>query len=316
MRVLVTGATGFVAGGLLARLERDADWEIRAAVRAPRAPLPAGVEEVVVGDLQARADLGPALRGVTHVVHLAARVHVMRDVASDPLTECRAMNVGATMHLARAAAAAGVRRFVFLSSIKAQGERGTYREDTPPHPMDPYGVSKLEAERALRELAAATGMEVAIVRSPLVYGPGVGANFAALLRAVDRGLPLPFALVRNQRSLVARGNLADFMAKLLRHGSAANETFGVSDGEDLSMPELIRRIARALDRPARLLPVPVALLRGGATLLGRGDVAQRLLDSLRIDITKARTVLGWRPPLTVDAALRETVVAWRAGQGR
>lgn len=315
MRVLVTGASGFVGRGLLDRLALDPRWKVRAAVRRAAPGLPAGVEAHVAGDLLGRPDLAAAMQGVTHVVHLAARVHVMRDESADPLADFRAMNVDATVHLARAAALAGVRRFVHLSSIKAQGELGTFREDTPAQPTDPYGMSKLEAEEALRGLTSGT-FQVTIVRAPLVYGPGARANIASLMRTIDRGIPLPFALVRNQRSLVARANLVDLLLTLLEHPAAGNETFGVSDGEDLSMPELIRRLARAVGRPARLLPVPVSLMRASAALVGRRDLARRLLGSLRVDISKARMVLGWSPPVDVDAALREMAMAWRAGGAR
>ena len=315
MTVLVTGASGFVGRGLLPRLARDGD--VRAAVRlAGAGETSSTAVTVVVGDLIARPDVGAALSGVDAVVHLAARVHVMRDQAADPLAAFRAMNVDAAVHLARAAARAGVRRFVLLSSVKVLGESGTFREDDAAAPSDPYGVSKLEAERALIGIGAETGMEVVIVRAPLVYGPGVAANMAALMRVVDRGVPLPFALVKNRRSLVARANLVDLLAVVVRHPAAANGTFHVSDGEDLSTPELIRRVARALDRPARLLPVPVALLALGARITGRGAVAQRLLGSLVLDISRARTVLGWTPPVPMDAALREMAEAWRAGAGR
>ncbi len=321
MTVFVTGASGFVGRGLVPRLLAGGA-RVRMAVREPDflrpvEPLPPGAERFVLGDLAALPDLRLAMAGVKAVVHLAARVHLMRDAAADPLAAYRAMNVEATLHLARAAADAGVRRFVFLSSVKALGESGTFREDDLPQSSlrDPYGISKREAEDALRALGRERGLEVAIVRSPLVYGPGVGANFAALLRVVERGVPLPFARVRNRRSLVARTNLADLLAVATEHPAAAGETFGVSDGEDLSTPDLIRRLARALGRPARLLPVPVVLLRALATVVGRRDAADRLLGSLTLDITKARTRLGWRPPVSVDEALRETALAWRAEQG-
>lgn len=314
MSVLVTGATGFVGCALVERLQHDARSPVRALVRSDVSLLPDGAEAVIVGDLGTCPDLSVAMKGVTHVVHLAARAHVMHESAADPLAAYRQTNVVATMHLARAAQAAGVRRFVFLSSIKAQGESGVFREDDDAEPSDPYGVSKLEAEQGLRVLGANVtppAMDIVIVRSPLVYGPGVRANFAALLSAVSRGVPLPFSMVRNLRSLVARANLVDLLATVLEHPAAGNETFGVSDGCDLSTPALIRAMARAVGRPPRLFPVPVTFLMAAATLAGKRDVARRLLGSLQVDITKARSVLHWQPPVTVDAALEEMALAWR-----
>ncbi len=259
-----------------------------------------------------------ALAGVETIVHLAARVHVMRDAAADPLTEFRWVNVRGTLNLARQAAAAGVRRFVFLSSVKVNGEgtltpdsslgeRGrVYKESDPPAPQDAYGISKHEAELGLREIAAETGMGVVIIRSPLVYGPEVKANFQALMRAVAQGIPLPLGAIHNRRSLVALDNLVDFIRICIEHPAAVNETFLVSDGEDLSTTELIRRLARAMGRPARLIPVPTTVLIAGATLLGKRKMVARLCGSLQVDISKARARLNWSPPVTVDDALRVT----------
>jgi nucleoside-diphosphate-sugar epimerase len=244
------------------------------------------------------------LIGVDIVVHLAARVHVMRDSATDPLAEFRRVNVAGTERLALAAATAGVRRFVFLSSVKVNGEKGGYNESDPPAPQDAYGISKHEAELGLRVIAAETGMEVVIIRPPLVYGPGVKANFHVLLWAVARGVPLPLGAIHNRRSLVALDNLVDIIVTCIDHPAAANQTFLVSDGEDLSTTELIRHLARAMGRPARLIPVPASVLMAGATLLGKREVAARLCGSLQVDITKARELLGWLPPITMDEGLR------------
>jgi len=253
-------------------------------------------------------DWGKVLVGVSTVVHLAARVHVMHETETDPLTAFRAVNVGGTLKLARQAAAAGVKRFVFISSVKVNGESTSsgkaFTELDAPNPQDAYGQSKHEAEQGLRQLSADTGMEVVIIRPPLVYGPGVKANFAALMRAVQRGWPLPLGAVHNQRSLVALSNLVDFIVTCLTHPAAANQTFLVSDGEDLSTPDLIRRMARAMNRPARLLPVPVWALQAVALLLGKGDAVQRLCGNLQVDISKARKLLGWNPPVSVDEGLR------------
>jgi UDP-glucose 4-epimerase len=303
---LVTGATGFVGTNLAARLVEAGRFFVRAAVRRESDELPTDVERTVVGDLTPVTVWQPALAGAAAVVHLAARVHVMRDSAADPLAEFRRVNVAVTLNLARQAAAWGVKRFVFLSSVKVNGESGSviYRETDLPAPKDAYGISKYEAERGLREIATETGMDVVIIRPPLVYGPGVKANFLALMRVVARGIPLPLGAIDNRRSLVALDNLLDLIVTCIDHPAAANQTFLVSDGEDLSTTELIRRLARAMDRPARLIPVPTTVLMAGATLLGKREVATRLCGSLQVDITKARELLGWLPPITMDEGLR------------
>jgi UDP-glucose 4-epimerase len=249
------------------------------------------------------------LVGITTVVHLAARVHVMRDTEAYPLAAFRVVNVVETLSLARQAAAAGVRRFVFISSVKVNGETTQpghpFTADDAPAPLDPYGISKMEAEQGLRQIAAETGMEVVIIRPPLVYGPGVKANFSAMMRWLQRGVPLPLGAIDNQRSLVALDNLVDLIITCISHPAAANQTFLVSDGEDVSTSELLRRMGRAMGRPARLLPVPAGLLKLAATLAGRRDMAQRLCGSLQVDIEKTRQLLGWSPPLTLDQGLKK-----------
>lgn len=306
--VLVTGATGFVGRAVVGRMSRSG-WKVRAAVRelSPSAGQNSNIDWCGVGDIGAATDWTAPVSGCGAVVHLAARVHVMHDAAADPLAEFRRMNVTATLNLARQAAAAGVPRFIFVSSVKVNGEEGLYKESDPPAPRDPYGMSKHEAELALHRLARETGLQVVIVRPPLVYGPGARANFHALMSAVARGIPLPFGAVHNRRSLVAVDNLADFIETCVHHPAAANQTFLVSDGEDLSTPELIRRLARVMGRPARLVPIPPSLMMAGATLLGRHDLARRLLGSLQVDISKARTILGWGPPIGVIEGLRRAV---------
>ena len=236
----------------------------------------------------------------------------MKELAVDPLTVYRQVNVEGTAHLARQAAAAGVRRFVFVSSIKVNGEFTNmgkpFTADDGPAPEDPYGISKHEAEQLLRQIAAETGMEVVIIRPPLVYGPGVKANFMAMMRWLDRGVPLPLAAItENRRSLVALDNLVDLIVTCIEHPSAANQTFLVADGEDVSTAELLQRMARAMNRKARLLPVPVWMLEQAAVLLGKRDVARRLCGSLQLDTTHTRQRLGWVPPIDLDEGLRRAV---------
>ena len=308
--ILVTGATGFVGSALVSRLAHEG-IEARASVRRDNASMPNGVHTVQVGDLTADADWSRALAGVGVIVHAAARVHVMDDTATNPLNEFRRINVQGTLNLARQAAAAGVRRFVFISSIKVNGEATKlgvpFSADNIPAPLDPYGVSKMEAEQGLRAMAAQTGMEVVIIRPPLVYGPGVKANFTALMRVVQRGWPLPLGAVHNQRSLVALDNLVDFIITCITHPQAANQTFLVSDGQDLSTSGLVRGLARAAGVSARLLPVPVWVLQTGASLLGKGDAVQRLCGNLQVDISKAHRILGWVPLVSVEEGLRQAV---------
>lgn len=315
--ILVTGATGFVGRALCAALIKGGP--IRIVVRNAAGESPADGVDVVRGELSATADWSAAMAGVVAVVHCAARVHVMNDDAVDPLAEFRRINVEGSLQLARQAAAAGVPRFVFLSSIKVNGEQTDpgrpFTADQAPGPLDPYGISKMEAEAALRALARETGMAVVIIRPPLVYGPAVKGNFLAMMRALWRGIPLPLgAVTANRRSLVALDNLVDLIVTCIDHPAAANQTFLVSDAEDLSTAALLRRMGQQLGRPARLLPVPVGVLRLAATLLGRPGIAQRLCGSLEVDIDKTRHLLGWSPPLSVDEGLRRTAAHWMTAQ--
>lgn len=306
--ILVTGASGFVGSALLRRLAADGP-DVRAVYRSARTQPPAGVQQVLVGDLGPELDWRAALESVVVVVHAAARVHVMRDTAADPLDEFRRTNVAGTLNLARQAAAAGVRRFVFISSVKVHGESTLpghpFSERDAPAPQDAYGQSKLEAEQGLLSMAQATGMELVIVRPPLVYGPGVRANFQSLMRAVAKGLPLPLAALDNRRSLVGLDNLVDLIVTCVDHPAAANQTFLVSDGEDLSTPGLIRGLAQAMGRSPRLFRLPLWMLWIPATLLGRRATLERVCGSLQVDISKARTTLGWRPPVSVREGLAQ-----------
>ena len=307
MKALVTGASGFVGNATCARLVAQGMDVIGTVRHPPTRPL-LGVDYRIVGDLDANTDWRDALTGVDTIVHCAARVHVMQETAADPLVAFRTANVAGTEQLARQAAAAGIRRFIFLSSVKVNWEGGlvAYRETDLPAPKDVYGTSKHEAELGLREIKAETGMELVVVRPTLIYGPGVKANFQALMRALMRGIPLPLGAIHNRRSLLALDNVVDLIVTCIKHPAAANETFLVSDGEDLSTTELIRRLARAIGRPARLIPMSTTVLMAGATLLGRREVAKRLCGTLQVDITKVREVLGWAPPVSVDEGLRQT----------
>ena len=314
----VTGATGFLGAALLRRLALlQADlsgatsYSLLGITRHAPAKAIAGVRYVPVGDFAETVDWPVALSGVDVVVHTAARVHVMADTAVEPLAEFRRVNVQASLRLAREAAAVGVRRFVFISSVKVNGEATwagqPFTEEDAVAPRDGYGISKMEAEQGLRRLSADTGMEVVIIRPPLVYGPGVKANFASLMRAVQRGWPLPLGAVHNQRSLVALDNLVDFIITCISHPRAANQTFLVSDGQDLSTTELVRGMAQAAGVPLRLLPVQMWALQAGASLLGKGDAVQRLCGNLQVDISKARSLLGWVPPVSVQEGLRRAL---------
>jgi nucleoside-diphosphate-sugar epimerase len=313
VKVLVTGATGFV-GLALTRLLVYQRLKVVGGVRIVSSNLPHGVIQVSVGDILPDTDWRDALSGVDALVHTAARVHVMHEKADDPLAEFRRVNVDGTLNLARQAAAAGVKRLVFISSVKVNGESTVldkpFSPDDYPDPLDPYGISKREAEDGLFALSRETGMEVVIIRPTLVYGPGVKANFYTMMRWLHKGVPLPFGAVQNKRSLVALDNLVSFIVHCLDHPKAANEIFLISDGEDVSTTELLQKMAKAFGKKALLLPVPVELIKFFANLLGKGDVVQRLFGSLQVDSSKARDLLGWRPVTTMDEQLKKTADAF------
>lgn len=305
-RILVTGASGFIGGALCAQILAHG-LNVRGITRSIR-KLPAGVESMTVGEIDATTDWQEALAGCSIVVHLAARAHVMAETAENSLEEFRRINMKGTLSLARQAARHGVRRFIFISSIGVNGAETFSRPFSAGDlaaPHSPYAVSKNEAELALQALAVETGLEVVIVRPPLVYGPGAPGNFGSLMHWLRRGIPLPLGAIHNQRSLVALDNLVDLIVTCLTHPAAANQTFLVSDGEDVSTTELLRRMGRAMGHPARLVPVPTGLLKLAAILLGKRDVAQRLCGSLQVDIEKTRRLLDWTPPLSLDQGLRK-----------
>lgn len=305
-KALVTGANGFVGSAVVRTLRRRGGGVIAVA----RANDPCGFYERGPS-LDGQADWRGLLGEVEVVVHMAARVHVMIDYAADPLAAFREINVAGTLALARQAAEVGVRRFVFVSSIKVNGEYTApgrpFLADDLPAPPDAYAISKMEAEVGLFEIARVSGLEVAIVRPPLVYGSGVKGNFIRMMRWLARGVPLPLGAVeRNRRSLVALDNLVDLIVTCIDHPAAANQTFLVSDGEDLSTTDLLRRLASAMNVPAHLLPVPVWMLEAGAAVLGGHAMMQRLCGNLQVDMSKTQSLLGWRPPISVDEGLRRT----------
>ena len=312
--ILLTGATGFVGDAVLASVSKN--FSVRVALRSSDAFFVPDGTEVFKASLNPDQNWKSVLVGVSSVIHCAARVHVMNDQSSDPLTEFRQVNVEGTLNLARQAAAANVKRFIFISSIKVNGEvtaEGVYyKADDIPAPLDQYGVSKMEAEHGLRAIAAESSMEVVIIRPVLVYGPGVKANFLNMMRWLNKGVPLPFGAIHNRRSLVALDNLVDLIVTCIDHPAAANQTFLVSDGEELSTSELLRRMGVALGKPACLLPVPSSLLEVGAAMFGKKAFAQRLCGSLQVDISKTRELLGWSPPVSLDDALRHTAVHFLA----
>lgn len=305
MKVLLTGASGFLGGAIIAHLFRQERIVLSCAVRSPIAQV--RFPTFSVGDLCAANNWSQPLLGQKVVIHAAARAHIMKDELADPLSEYRRVNVAGTLNLARQAAAAGIKRFIYISSIKVNGESTPlgkpFLSSDAPAPEDPYGLSKLEAERGLIQLAD-TGMEVVIIRPPLVYGPGVKGNFASMIKLVEKGLPLPLGAIHNKRSLVGIDNLVDLIIRCIDHPAAANQVFLAGDGEDISTTELLRGVGRAMGKPARLIPVPAGLLQFGATLLGRKAMAQRLLGSLQVDISKTRELLDWKPPYTVEEGLR------------
>lgn len=310
MRVLVTGASGFLGRAVLQCVSIHKQIELRGTVRRKVDDPIAGVTYLQVGDLGPDTVWHYAVVGADVLVHTAARVHTINDTAIHVSTDFRRVNVEGTLNLARQAARAGVRRFVFISSIKVNGENTLlgkpYRADDDPAPVDAYGISKYEAEQGLRDLASATSMELVIIRPVLVYGPGVKANFASMMRWIHRGVPLPLGGIHNKRSLVALDNLVDLILTCSMNPAAANQVFLVGDGEDLSTTELLRRIGKALGKPARLFSTPTGMLEGLASVFGRRELARRLCGSLQVDITKTRDLLGWSPVVSVDEGLRKT----------
>ena len=316
MKVLVTGASGFVGKTLCAHLA-SLNFDVVATVQKLPDALVPKVNYRIVTEICASTVWDYVLAGVHTVIHCAARVHLMNDQAQDPLTEFRCVNTLGTETLARATAHCRAKRLIFLSSIKVNGEStppdAPFDQTSPAKPQDPYAISKWEAEQALTQIATETGLEVVILRCPLVYGPGVKGNFLRLLQAVDRGIPLPLALARNRRSLIYLDNLTDAITTCLTHPAAAGKTYLVNDGEDVSTAELISRIAQALGKPSRLWPCPLGLIELAGRMTGKSDEIARLLGSLCIDSSKIRSELDWTPPYTLEQGLAETA-QWLHGQ--
>lgn len=310
MTIVVTGANGFVGSHLCRALQRKG-MAYRAVVREGAQASPGTAGLVRLPSLDAHTDWTTALQGATTVIHLAARVHQVQDTSADPLQAFRATNLHATLQLARCAQKMGVQRFIFVSTVKVLGEETApgrpFHASDPAQPQDAYATSKHEAEQALRALVAGGSMELVIVRPPLVYGPGVRANFASLVRVVRRGIPLPLACVHNLRSLVGIDNLVSLLLRCTQHADAGGQTFLVSDGHDLSTPDLVRQLATALGQPARLWPVPLAGLQLAARLTGRQAAVQRLCSSLQVDISATCQGLQWAPPVSVAEGLRRMV---------
>ena len=310
MNVLITGINGFIGQSLYSTMQ-SLKWQVRGTVRSLKnvEHLQPYNADIRIATMNADFDWSEILDGVEIIIHLAARVHMMHDSASDPAAAFREVNVSGTGRLAREAAAAGVKCFVFMSSVKVcgEGKQVPYTERDTPVPEDLYGVSKWEAEQVLSKVADETGLKVVILRSPLVYGPHVKANFLRMLKLIRVGLPLPLGTINNRRSMIYVGNLVDAILNCIKHPKAAGETFLVSDGDDASTPQLIRMIASAMGKKPRLLPIPPVLLNMMGKVTGKSAEVERLTSSLCVDCDKIRTTLGWKPPLSMEAGIRDTV---------
>lgn len=310
-RVLITGATGFVGQAFTKQIVARQDYTPIIAVREQLAQY-SHLTQFIVPDLAEPIDWHSSLVNTDIVVHIAGRAHILKETASDPLQAFRKVNVEATIELAKQAMATGVKRFIFISSIGVNGNynQRPFTEQDTPNPEGNYAISKFEAEQALWQLTKDSAMELVIIRPPLVYGAGIKANFLSLVKWVYRGVPLPLGLVNNQRSFVNVDNLVDLMLTVLEHPQAANQLFLVADGEDLSTPQLLKAVAKAMDKKLYLLPIPVALLKIMAAMVGKKNMARQLCDSLQVDISKAKQLLGWQPPFSVQQGLAKTVQAF------
>ena len=308
MKILITGATGFI-GKALSQALRNSGFDLRAAVRQRDIKLPIDYEVVQIGDIGPRTDWQEALVGVDTIIHLAARVHIMHKVATDPLESFRKINVLGTGHLARMAAKAGVKRFIFISSVKVNGEGAlkSYTEKDAPDPQDAYGISKREAEDLLIDIASKTRLEVVILRLPLVYGPGVKANFKNLMKLVNSSLPLPFKNINNRRSFIYIDNLVGAITTCINHPLAAGETFLLSDGQDVSTPNLIKMFACVMNKKTLLFSLHPGILKTVCKIIGKSEELDKLTGSLFVDSNKIRNSLGWKPLFSIEEGIEKTV---------
>lgn len=312
-RILVTGASGFVGSRLITSCNQRSDGvQFRAVARKPLLGLCSNTEEILISNIDHNTDWSIALKDIDVVVHLAARVHMMQDDVDDPLREYRHANVASTLNLADQAAKAGVKRFIFVSSIKVNGEKTEsgrpFSEESQSHPEDPYGISKLEAEEGIRAICKETGMEFVFIRPPLIYGPGVKANYLKLMQLVQKRLPLPLGSISNKRSMLALDNLVDFILLAVKHSLAANELFLLSDKKSLSTTQLIKQMELLMGfTSSRLIPMPASFLRTIGKCFGQTAAVERLTDSLEINSQKAQSLLGWEPPLNVESGIQMTV---------
>lgn len=320
MNLLVTGATGFIGRALIKKILTMPEYHVSTAVRRISSDFVSEIKQHNIGEISKNTDWVTALEKIDCVIHTAARVHIMADSAKDPLEEFRRVNTMGALNLARQAAESGVKRFVYLSSIKVNGEISPagkpFTENDNFIPKDPYALSKYEAEVGLFQLANETQMEVVIIRPPLVYGPGVKANFLKMIKWLSKKVPLPFGAIRNKRSLVALDNLVDLILICVKHPNAANQVFLVSDGDDLSTTELFKRVAKALGEKVRLVAVNQRLLEMSLRLLAKNNLALRLCGTLQVDISKAKKLLNWKPPVSVDEGLRKTAQHFLESQSK
>jgi nucleoside-diphosphate-sugar epimerase len=313
VKVMVTGATGFVGSALLEQLAVE-----RRQTMAMSRKAVAGCETAIIADITGSTDYGDCFKDIGCLIHTAARVHVMDEGSDDPLADYRESNTFGTLNMARQAAIAGVQRFIFVSSIKVSGEGRAigqpYHSDHPPNPSDPYGISKFEAEQGLMEIALETGMAVVVIRPPLIYGPGVKANFLSMMTWLSRPVPLPFGAINNKRSLVAMDNLVNLIITCISHPNAANQTFLVSDDRDVSTTELLTLMTNALGKKNWLVPFPMAPIKLAAGLLGKSAFVERLCGSLQVDISHTKATLNWSPPCTMEQQLATTATAFKLGK--
>lgn len=315
-KLLLTGATGFIGRALAQRLLKDAVHTIVTATRASSTGLPSNIDNILVDDISSVTDWGEALSGVQLVIHAAGRAHKQKEAEDISLPKYYQTNTEGTLNLAHQAVNAGVSRFVFISSIGVVGNYSTrpLTEQDIPHPMEPYAISKFEAERGLSKIADETEMQVVIIRPPLVYGPGAPGNFNRLIRAASIGFPWPLGEVDNLRSFVSLDNLVDFIITCLEHPKAANQTFHISDGVDISTPDLLRLIGDNLGKRVRIFPIPLWMLRSAALLLGKKNEIERLCGTLQVDISKAFSLLEWEPPVSLDEGLRIVLEDYKRAQ--